>query len=60
MLGRRPLRQWGKPETLIGTVVLLVLSASDYVNGEIIYVDGGMLAVPCDRAHSAIAEVQRQ
>ncbi|EWY41360.1 gluconate 5-dehydrogenase [Skermanella stibiiresistens SB22] len=43
--GRTPSRRWGKPEELIGTVVFLASPASDYVNGQIIYVDGGMLAV---------------
>ena len=35
----------GKPGELIGTVVFLSSAASDYVNGQISYVDGGMLAV---------------
>jgi gluconate 5-dehydrogenase len=43
--GRTPARRWGKPDELIGTAVYLASSASDYVNGQIIYVDGGMLAV---------------
>jgi gluconate 5-dehydrogenase len=42
---RTPSRRWGRPEELIGTAVYLASSASDYVNGQIIYVDGGMLAV---------------
>jgi len=42
---RTPSRRWGTPEDLIGTAVFLASSASDYVNGQIIYVDGGMLAV---------------
>jgi gluconate 5-dehydrogenase len=45
VIGRTPARRWGKPGELIGTVVFLSSSASDYVNGQIIYVDGGMLAV---------------
>ena len=36
---------WGKPAELVGTVVYLASAASDYVNGQIVYVDGGMLAV---------------
>lgn len=45
VVGRTPSRRWGKPEELIGTAVFLASSASDYVNGQIIYVDGGMMAV---------------
>ena len=43
--GRTPAKRWGKPEELAGTAVFLASSASDYVNGQIIYVDGGMLSV---------------
>ena len=43
--GRTPAKRWGRPDELIGTAVFLASSASDYVNGQIIYVDGGMLAV---------------
>ncbi len=43
--GRTPSRRWGKPDELAGAAVFLASSASDYVNGQIIYVDGGMLAV---------------
>ena len=43
--GRTPSKRWGRPDELIGTAVFLASSASDYVNGQIIYVDGGMLAV---------------
>lgn len=40
-----PSQRWGKPEELVGTAVYLVSSVSSYVNGQIIYVDGGWLAV---------------
>ena len=43
--GRTPSRRWGRPEELIGAAVFLASAASDYVNGQIIHVDGGMLAV---------------
>ena len=43
--GRTPSRRWGRPDELVGTAVYLASSASDYVNGQIVYVDGGMLAV---------------
>jgi gluconate 5-dehydrogenase len=42
---RTPAQRWGRPEDLIGTAVFLASSASDYVNGQIIYVDGGITAV---------------
>ncbi|SIT51413.1 Gluconate 5-dehydrogenase [Paraburkholderia piptadeniae] len=40
-----PAQRWGKPEELVGTAVYLASAASSYVNGQIIYVDGGWLAV---------------
>jgi gluconate 5-dehydrogenase len=43
--GRTPSGRWGKPDDLIGVTVFLASPASDYVNGQIIYVDGGLLAV---------------
>lgn len=43
--GRTPSRRWGRPDELVGTCVFLASKASNYVNGQIIYVDGGMLAV---------------
>ncbi len=41
---RTPAGRWGKPEELVGAAVYLASRASDYVSGQIIYVDGGMLA----------------
>jgi gluconate 5-dehydrogenase len=43
--GRTPSGRWGKPEDLVGVTVFLASPASDYVNGQTIYVDGGLLAV---------------
>ena len=43
--GRTPARRWGKPEELAGTAIYLSSVASDYVNGQIIYADGGMISV---------------
>jgi gluconate 5-dehydrogenase len=43
--GRTPARRWGRPEELAGTAVFLASAASDYVNGQTIYVDGGMISV---------------
>jgi len=42
---RTPAGRWGKPQELVGTAVYLASAASNYVNGQIIYVDGGFLAV---------------
>lgn len=42
---RTPAGRWGLPDELAGTAVFLASKASNYVNGQIIYVDGGMLAV---------------
>lgn len=42
---RTPSKRWGRPDELVGTAVYLASAASDYVNGQIIYVDGGMTAV---------------
>ncbi len=42
---RTPSGRWGVPDDLIGAAVFLASGASAYVNGQIIYVDGGMLAV---------------
>jgi gluconate 5-dehydrogenase len=43
--GRTPARRWGKPEELVGAAIFLASAASDYVSGQIIYVDGGMISV---------------
>jgi gluconate 5-dehydrogenase len=42
---RTPSGRWGQPDDLIGVAVFLASPASAYVNGQIIYVDGGLLAV---------------
>lgn len=44
IVNRTPAGRWGDPEDLVGTAVFLASSASDFVNGQIIYVDGGILA----------------
>ena len=44
LMSRIPAKRWGRPDELIGAAIFLASSASDYVNGQIIYVDGGMLA----------------
>jgi gluconate 5-dehydrogenase len=41
---KTPAGRWGTPEDLQGTAVFLASDASDFINGQIIYVDGGILA----------------
>jgi len=43
--GRAPAKRWGLPEELAGAAVFLAAPASNYVNGQILYVDGGFSAV---------------
>lgn len=44
ILERIPAGRWGRPEDIAGTAVFLSSSASDYVTGQVIPVDGGWLA----------------
>lgn len=43
IVSRTPAGRWGTPEDLMGTAIFLASAASDFVNGQIIYVDGGLL-----------------
>jgi len=42
---RTPAGRWGKVEELMGAAIFLASAASDFVNGQILYVDGGMTSV---------------
>ncbi len=44
IVGRTPAARWGEPIDLAGPSVFLASSASDFVNGHVLYVDGGILA----------------
>jgi 2-deoxy-D-gluconate 3-dehydrogenase len=44
ILDRIPAGRWGTPEDLAGIAVFLASSASDYVNGHVLVVDGGWMA----------------
>ena len=40
-----PAGRWGEPDELAGAVVFLASAASDFVNGQVLVVDGGLSAV---------------
>jgi gluconate 5-dehydrogenase len=42
---RTPAGRWGEIDELVGAAHFLASDASNFVNGQIIYVDGGVLAV---------------
>ena len=44
IISKTPAGRWGEPEDLVGPAVFLASSASDFVNGHVLYVDGGILA----------------
>ncbi len=44
IINRTPAGRWGDPDELGGPIVFLASEAADFVNGQILYVDGGMLA----------------
>lgn len=44
IIGRTPAGKWGDPEDLQGATIFLASKASDFVTGQIVYVDGGILA----------------
>jgi gluconate 5-dehydrogenase len=44
LIGRTPSRRWGEVEDLVGAAIFLASEASNFVNGHILYVDGGVTA----------------
>ena len=44
IIAKTPAARWGTPEDLMGPAVFLASEASDFVNGHVLYVDGGILA----------------
>lgn len=44
IIQRTPASRWGDPSDLAGAIIFLAAPASDFINGQIIYVDGGILA----------------
>ena len=44
IISKTPAARWGTPEDLMGPALFLASAASDFVNGQILYVDGGILA----------------
>ncbi|MGW5104988.1 SDR family oxidoreductase [Streptomyces sp. NPDC004100] len=43
--GRTPAGRWGRTEDLVGGLLFLASPAADFVNGQVLYVDGGMTSV---------------
>ncbi len=44
IIAKTPAARWGTPDDLMGPAVFLASDASDFVNGHVLYVDGGILA----------------
>ena len=44
IIAKTPAARWGDPEDLVGPAVFLASDASNFVNGHVLYVDGGILA----------------
>lgn len=44
IIDKTPAARWGTPEDLMGPAVFLASDASNFVNGQVLYVDGGILA----------------
>lgn len=44
IISKTPAARWGTPEDLMGPSIFLASDASDFVNGHVLYVDGGILA----------------
>jgi len=44
IIAKTPAARWGNPEDLVGPAVFLASDASNFVNGHVLYVDGGILA----------------
>lgn len=44
IISRTPAGRWGDPEDLVGAAIFLASKASDFVNGHVLFVDGGILA----------------
>jgi gluconate 5-dehydrogenase len=45
ILGRTPAARWGTVDDLVGPAIFLASPASSYMNGQVLFVDGGMTAV---------------
>jgi len=42
---RTPSRRWGQPAELAGATIFFCSEASSFINGQMLYVDGGMISV---------------
>ncbi|MGL5618207.1 MAG: SDR family oxidoreductase, partial [Tannerellaceae bacterium] len=53
IIRRTPAERWGEVEDLTGSCIFLASKASDFVNGHVLYVDGGILASLGKASHEA-------
>ncbi len=60
LIGRTPSRRWGDVEDLVGAAVFLASDASRFVNGHILYVDGGVTAQLSFRRSRTFAAEERR
>ena len=44
VLDRTPMKRWGQPDDLVGAAIFLASDASNFITGQVLYVDGGWLA----------------
>ena len=61
---KTPAQRWGQTEDLQGLAVFLASPASDFINGQVVYIDGGILAYigqdPSQLDESKFADVQEK
>ena len=45
ILGRTPANRWGTVEDIVGPAIWLASDASNFINGQVVFIDGGMTTV---------------
>ena len=59
IISRTPAGRWGTPEDLVGAAIFLASDASNFINGQILYVDGGLLTTLGKPFKTALNEPQQ-